>query len=92
MEELIVDGLACHRIARLIVTDEIFDRPRAHLMTALHAAGYEKAIEGLRCTWCTSVYVAFGVAAARALAPRAWQPVARALALADVAGIVSSTV
>lgn len=41
------------------------------------------------CRWCTGVWVAFGVVAARRLAPRAWQPVAEALALASAAALVA---
>lgn len=92
MEALLTDALAVHRLARLVVTDEIFDRPRAHVKASLHAAGYAKAVEGLGCEWCTGVWVAAAVTAARYVAPRVWQPVARALAAADLAGIVTSLV
>lgn len=90
MESLIVDALATHRLARLAVTDSIFDGPRARILGALHEAGYEKAKEVFRCVPCASVWCAFGVVAARWLAPRAWDPVARALAFSDVAVIVGS--
>lgn len=90
METLIVDALACHRITRLITQDVIFDRPRNHTLAALHAAGYLKAKEALRCPFCVSVYVGFGVVAARAVVPRLWGPVGRALALSDVAGILAA--
>lgn len=92
METFIVDALACHRLARLIVDDVVFDGPRAHVMGALHAAGWEKGKELLRCTWCVGVWCGFGVVAARRYAPRGWAPVARALALADVAGHLSGLV
>lgn len=35
------------------------------------------------CRWCSSVWVAFGVVAARRLAPRCWSPIATALALSS---------
>lgn len=92
MFAFLVDGLATHRLARLIVTDAIFDRPREHVKASLHAAGYAKAVEGLRCEWCVGVWVAVAVTAARYGMPRVWRPVARALATADLAGIVTSHV
>jgi hypothetical protein len=89
--DLVIDGLATHRIARIIVTDEILDGPRAHVMQALHEAGWEKGKTLLRCTWCVGVWVALGVTVARRTCPRAWAPVAYGLALADAAGIINST-
>lgn len=41
------------------------------------------------CRWCTGVWTAFGVVALRRLAPRAWAPVAEALALASAAALVA---
>ncbi len=41
------------------------------------------------CRWCASVWIGFGVVAARRFAPRAWEPVARALALSAVASLLS---
>lgn len=90
--DLLVDGLAVHRLARLIVTDQIADPLRARAMAAMHDRGWEWGKELLRCEWCVGVWVAGAVTAARVLAPRAWRPAARFLAVADVAGIVSSNV
>lgn len=39
----------------------------------------------LACPWCVSVWVGFGVVAARRIVPRLWDPVARALALSMLA-------
>jgi hypothetical protein len=33
------------------------------------------------CRWCAGIWIAAGVTAARLIAPRAWEPVARGLAL-----------
>ena len=41
------------------------------------------------CPWCASIYVAAGVVLARRLAPRAWDPLARLLSFAAVAGLVA---
>jgi Protein of unknown function (DUF1360) len=41
------------------------------------------------CRWCAGVWIAATVTAARAMAPRAWDPVARALALSASAVLLS---
>lgn len=46
--------------------------------------------ELVECAWCSSVWVAFGVLAARRLFPRAWDAVARPLAFSAVAGLLST--
>lgn len=48
--------------------------------------------ELLACTWCASVWVAFGVVAARRAFPRAWAPVATALALSSAAALTTDRV
>jgi hypothetical protein len=90
MLDLLIDGFACHRITRLIVEDTVFDRPRHRVKQALHEAGWPAGIDLLGCPWCVGVWVGFGVAVARWRFPRAWPAVARALAIADVAGVISS--
>lgn len=42
------------------------------------------------CKWCSSAWLAVGVVVARRLFPRAWPPVARALAFSSVAGLLGS--
>lgn len=41
------------------------------------------------CPWCAGMWVALGAVAARHLAPRAWRPLARALAFSAAAGIIA---
>lgn len=43
-----------------------------------------------RCPWCMSMWIAAGVVAARATAPRWWDPLARALAASQVAGLAAT--
>jgi hypothetical protein len=43
----------------------------------------------ITCRWCAGMWIAAGVTAARALAPRAWDPVARGLALSAGAVLLS---
>lgn len=43
----------------------------------------------LTCRWCAGVWIAAGVVAARTFAPRAWSPVAQALALSAGATLLA---
>ena len=43
----------------------------------------------LTCPWCTGVWVAIAVVAARRLAPRWWAPVAETASVAAAAGLLS---
>lgn len=45
--------------------------------------------ELVTCRWCAGMWVGFGVIAARAFAPRFWDPVARALALSAAAALIA---
>ncbi len=42
----------------------------------------------ISCRWCASVWIGFGVVIARRWMPRQWAPVAEALALSAVAGLL----
>jgi len=42
------------------------------------------------CPWCVGVYVAVGVSVARRVAPRVWGPLARGLAVAQLAGVIDT--
>jgi len=43
----------------------------------------------ITCRWCAGVWIAAGVTAARLAAPKAWEPVARGLALSACAVLLS---
>lgn len=90
MVDLLTDTLACYRLTRLAVEDSILDGPRAHVRNALKVAGYDRALEFTRCPWCLSVWIGLGVVVARRAAPRAWPPIAWALACSTVAGAAST--
>lgn len=85
----IVDALATYRLTRLVTADEITLEPRERLLAFLEDEGFDRAAELVRCSWCASVWVAAGVLTARAVAPRAWAPVAQLLAVAAVAALVA---
>ena len=48
-----------------------------------------QAGELLDCPWCLAIWTGLGVVVARRAAPRAWQPVARVLAVAMIAGAIA---
>lgn len=80
---LAVDALAAFRLTRLVTRDTITAPLRARFDPTTRAG------ELIRCSWCTGVYVAFGVVAARRLVPRQWAPIADALAVAAVVGLIA---
>lgn len=43
----------------------------------------------ITCPWCAGVWVGAGVVVVRAVAPRAWRPVARMLAVSEAAGLLA---
>lgn len=90
MEHLIADALATYRITRLLQRDTL--RPFVALRTVVMRDAPEPVAEAWECAWCLPVWVAAGVSAARLLAPRAWDPVSKALAAAAVASLLLTTV
>jgi hypothetical protein len=83
--EFVIDTLAAARIVRLVTEDTITEPARAWIDE--HAP--EKLSDLVTCPWCMGVWVAAGVFAARRVAPRAWDPLARALALAELASAIA---
>lgn len=99
MMDLLVDALAAYRLTRLVVVDTfppvqaareaIKERFPARQWPNGHG-GYHveehPAVELIQCPYCAGFWVAAAVVAARLLVPAAWAPLARALAMAAVAG------
>lgn len=88
MTDLLLDALATYRLTRLVISDTIIDEPRARLLIHLETTGHPKLAYLAGCPWCLSIYVGAAVVIARRRAPRAWDPIARALSYSAVAGIV----
>lgn len=90
MINLLIDGLACYRLTRLITTDAIFATPRDELLGALYRNGHPAALklaEGLECPWCVSIWVAGAITLTRR--ERGWARIRRGLAVAAIAGLVA---
>lgn len=85
--DLAVDVLAGYRLTRLAVVDTITEPAR----TALSARS-TFLDDMLACEHCTGVWIAAGVTVARTVAPRAWRPVAHALAVAGGVSVMASLV
>jgi hypothetical protein len=83
--DVAVDALAVARLVHLLQQDEVW--PILELREA-----FERRAHGSRwldlstCPYCLSMWVAAGVAVARAVAPRPWSWAARALAASYVTG------
>lgn len=85
VSETVTDALASFRLARLVMADTFPPARRAR--TLIRQKGPEWAAELIECPWCVGMYTSLGVVAARAVAPRAWDPLARALAISAAVGV-----
>jgi hypothetical protein len=90
--EFAIDALAAYRTTRLLISDGIFDRPRATTRRMLERRGHEKLLELADCPWCLGMWVAGAVVILRRTAPRAWSPLASTLALSATSGLLASFV
>lgn len=93
MIDLLTDGLAVYRLTRLVTTD-LITQPARDAIAALSTKPTDVQpwafLRDLtKCDWCTSMWIAFGAVAARRYVPRAWGPVAEALACSTVAGLIA---
>lgn len=84
MLDVAVDALAVARLVHLVTEDRVAAPLRRYADARSETAGYFA-----RCPWCTGTWLAVGVVCARAVAPRAWAPLARALAFSEVAGLLA---
>lgn len=85
--DLVVDALATHRLATLVVDDKAGNPIRCAVIQIGQEIGRGEEAEYLvGCYWCSSMWLALGVVAARRFTPRLWSPVGRLLAFSTVAG------
>lgn len=89
-EESVIDALATYRLTRLVQRDTLppVRRAREHVMESDEVP--ESVKELLDCPWCLSFWVGLLVVWLRRAAPRAWRPVALALAASAVTGLIST--
>lgn len=84
--DLVEDGLATHRLTRLVLTDKI-SQPLRDKVWAKFDPGSTRLGYLITCPWCTSIWIGAGVAVARHVTPGLWSVAARALAVSDLTGI-----
>jgi hypothetical protein len=68
---LLIDGLACYRLARLATTDNILARPRGYITTRWPVRP-GRLSELAVCPWCCSVWIGLAVYAATRYIPAVW--------------------
>lgn len=85
MLNFVIDALATHRLTRLAIEDVITEPIREKIFEK-HPPHPRSLSYALTCPHCSSVYIGFGVVAARTIAPSLWRPLAYALALSDIVG------
>ena len=88
---VITDALAAYRLTRLITEDTITE-PLRERVYAAHGDPSDPSNQLtlsylVSCPHCTGIYAAAFTTAARLLFPRAWTPVATALAIAAAISI-----
>ena len=84
---VLLDGVAVYRAARLVTTDTIGDRPREWVV----ARGGMLA-DGVECDWCVGLWLAAGATVWGRVAPRSWRVVRDVLVVGAVCGVVSGGV
>lgn len=87
MLDLITDALATHRLTRLVIEDEITFPLRERIFKK-YPPSPNRWSYALTCPHCSSVWIGAGVVLARTIAPKAWRPVAIALALSSATGLL----
>jgi Protein of unknown function (DUF1360) len=86
--DLAVDILATARLTRLATIDTFPPVLRLRQKITDNPKSPDELVEFIECPWCTSFWIALGVLAMRHVAPQLWDPVAKALAASEIAGVV----
>jgi hypothetical protein len=89
--DLAVDALAVYRLTRLATVDTFpaAASARDRISSWARASGRPAVDELIHCPWCIGFWISAGVVLVGAGMPRAWNPLARALALSAVAGVIA---
>lgn len=87
--DLVEDALATHRLTKLVLDDKLTAPLRDRLFERFPPES-TKIGYLFTCPWCTSIWLGAGVTIARLVAPRAWSPIAKLLALSSFTGLVES--
>lgn len=82
-QDFVIDALAVMRLTRLVTEDTVFDNQRDWI--ALNAP--DKIAYLITCPHCVSQYAGLAAVFLRRVFPRAWTPLATALALSAVTSV-----
>lgn len=88
MLDHVIDALATHRLTKLVIDDYITEPLREKVYEKFGDPEDSKISYLVTCPWCVSIYTGLGVVAARSIAPKAWAPLAAALAYSSITGWV----
>jgi hypothetical protein len=96
---LAVNALAAYRLTRLVTRDSLPPLPavRQHVLDKLDEIQNRRGVtadhpltELVHCPWCVGFWISVGVVGAATLAPRAWRPLATALAFSAVVANIAT--
>jgi hypothetical protein len=89
--DLAVDALAAYRLTRLATVDTFpaAASVRDRVSRWARRSGRPALDELVHCPWCIGFWISAGVVLVRAGMPRAWNPLARALAFSAAAGVIA---
>lgn len=89
LNNLVVDGLACYRLVKLIRDDLVAEPLRRAVIERQGPPEKSKASYLLTCPWCLSVYFGAALTLARRGWPNGAEVVSRTLALSALAGLAT---
>lgn len=84
----IVDALATHRLTKLVIDDYITEPLREKVYEKFGEPDESKISYLVGCPWCVSWWAGVAVVTARTVAPKAWRPLAYALAFSSITGLI----
>jgi hypothetical protein len=97
--DLVINSMAAYRLTRLWTRDSLPPLPavRQHVLDKLdeiqdakHTTQEHPLAELVHCPWCIGFWISAGVVGAATLAPRAWRPLATALAFSAVVANIAT--
>lgn len=89
LPDLVVDGLACFRLVKLVRDDMITEPVRRAVIAQQGPPDRSKVSYLLHCPWCLSVYFGAALSLGRRRWPRATDVAARTFALSALTGLAT---
>ena len=89
--DLVLDGLASYRLARLLAQDDLLKTPRDRLWNWCKDNHHPKLAEFVTCPHCIGVWTSFAVVLVAPVLP-GWRRMRRALAAAGLVSLITALV